>query len=305
MSKTTTYLLGMLITILVGTYFYITFCSECAASNSIDKEVPETVITTPTVPEATSYPFAFKTEGYDYNTNDNYNFNMSSSSILLPLSPKVTAGITSLKSYLAENTDKVINVTGFYKSDEANKSVFPNLGLARANAIKNNLAEHGISSLLINTTGELMDSMVPDDYVFLGPISYNLHEKAENVEDDLKALHDKIIANPLVLYFETGEAAINLTPEQRQKVADISRYLDKTEGAKAKVVGHTDSSGNRLNNIKLGQGRADFVMGYLIKNGIIADKIVASSDGPDSPVVSNKTPEGKSKNRRTVVTLNK
>ncbi len=303
MTKTTTNLLGILITILAGTYFYITHCSECGMS--VKKEPVKEMVVAPSEPEATSYPFAFSDGDYAYNENDNYNFNMSSSSILMPLSGKVSTGITSLKAFLAENTGKVINVTGYYKNDETNASAFPNLGLARANSVKNHMVENGISSSQINTMGKLMNDMIPKDNMFLGPITYGLGDKAVNAEDELQALYDKITADPLVLYFNTGEAAINLSAEQRQKVADISRYLDKVEGATAQVTGHADNEGRRVTNVRLGQGRADFATNYLEENGIPKTKIKASSKGSDAPVATNTTEVGRSKNRRTVVTLKK
>ncbi len=302
MTKTTTNVLLMLITILAGIYFYVNYCSSCG---SHDKEEPvKEAVTAPVTPEATSYPFAFSDGAYAYNENDNYNFNMSSSSILSPLSQKVTDGIVSLKTFLSENTGKVINVTGYYKSDETNNTAYPNLGLARANAVKNHLAENGISSTQINTMGKLMDEMIPKDNVYLGPIAYGLADQAADAEDELKALYEKIKADPLVLYFDTAEASINLTAEQRQKVADISRYLDKVADAKAVVTGHTDNTGKASSNLRLGQNRADFAKDYLMQNGISAAKINATSKGQNEPIETNATEEGKAKNRRTVVTLN-
>ncbi len=303
MTKTTTYLLGILITILAGIFLYLKLCSSCGAPMVAEEPVKETVV--PATPEATSYPFAFGNGDYLYNENDNYNFNVSSYAILMPLSQKVSDGIASLKTFLAENTGKVINVTGYYTESETNNSALPNLGLARANAVKNHLVKNGVSSTQVNTMGKLMEEMVPKGNIYLGPVAYSLVDQAVDVEDELNALYDKIVANPLVLYFETGEASINLTAEQRQKVADISRYLDKVPEAKAKVVGHTDNTGSRATNIKLGQGRADFAKAYLIQNGIADAKIVAASEGPDSPVETNATEEGRAKNRRTVVTLMK
>ncbi len=302
MTKTTTNLLGIIITILAGIYFYCTCCSKCGKTVEEEPVKEEAVI--PAKPAATSYPFAFNDGDYAVNENDNYNFNASTAAILTPLSTKVESGVASLKSFLGENASKVINVTGYYKSDETNDSAFPNLGLARANAVKNHLVANGISSTQINTFGSLKDEMVAKDNVYLGPVSYSLDTKAENADDELKALYEKIKANPLVLHFNTAQASINLNAEQRQKVADISRYLDKVDGATASVVGHTDNTGNRNTNIVLGQERADFGKAYLIRNGISGDKIQTSSKGPDSPVATNATEEGRAENRRTVITLN-
>jgi outer membrane protein OmpA-like peptidoglycan-associated protein len=306
MTKTTSYLLLMLITILAGTYFYMTCCSSCGipVKEEPTKEAEIAPVATE-VPEATSYPFAFSEGDYAYNENDNYNFNTSSSSFLTPISQKVTDGITSLKGYLAENAGKVINVTGYYKSDETNDTALPNLGLARANAVKNHMLENGIASNQINTMGKLMDGMIAQDGTYLGPIEYGLDDEAENAGDELQALYDRITADPLVLYFETNQSAINLSAEQRQKVADISRYLDKVPGATCSVTGHTDNVGPSAPNTRLGQGRADFAKSYLSQNGISASRINATSKGESQPVDSNTTEAGRSKNRRTVVTLNK
>lgn len=302
MTKTTTNLLGIIITILAGTYFFLTYCSDCGIKA---EKVPtkETVVSI--APEATSHPFAFSNGDYSYRSDDNFNFNVSSSSIIMPISQNVENGITGLHTFLGENTGKVINITGYYKNDETNGSAFPNLGVARANAVKNYLVSKGVPLAQINAVGELKDNMVPKDNMYLGPVSYGLDGKPADAEDELKELYEKIKANPLVLCFDTGQTSIDLTSEQRQQVADISRYLDKVEGATCKVIGHTDNLGLRSSNIKLGQERANFTKAYLIKNGMAESKILAISEGPDSPIESNATDEGRSKNRRTVIVLTK
>jgi len=300
MSKTTTNLLLMLITIVAGTYFYLTCCSDCATTT---KEPPtEQVIIEE--PEATSYPFLIDGDGFTYITNDNYNFNVSSDNILMPLSTELTKGITGVQNHLDLNENNVINVVGYYTGKEDNNTAFPNLGLARANTIKNDLASKGISTVQINTMGKLMDEMIPKDGTYWGAASFGIDEKSDTAESELKELYENINANPLILYFNTAEAAINLDSAQRQKVADISKYLDKVEGSTAKVVGHTDATGKASTNMKLGLDRANFAKSYLLKNGISEEKIITSSKGQTEPIESNTTDEGRDKNRRTVITLN-
>ncbi len=302
MSKSTTSLIGIILTILAGILLYMKLCSSCGLQAAAEEPVEEAVV--PVTPDPTSYPFAFSDGDYSCDVNDNYNFNVSSSSIIMPLAQTVTDCIDGLKTFLADNAGKVINITGYYTSDEENDSAYPNLGLARANAVKNHLVDNGIPSTHINTFGKLMDEMVPQGNMFLGPVTYGLTGESADAADELKALYEKIKADPLVLYFDTAEASINLSAEQRQKIADISRYLDKVEGAKANIVGHTDNTGNAAGNMKLGQDRADFAKNYLMGNGIAEAKINATSKGQTQPIESNATEEGKAKNRRTVVTLN-
>lgn len=302
MTKTTTNLLGIIITILAGTYFYITCCSSCGAI--VKEEAPKETVVAPVVPKATSYPFAYGDGDFTYNVNDNFNFNVSSHAYLEPLSQKVRDGIMpGLKNYLTENTNKVINITGYYKSDENNGSAFPNLGLARANAVKNYFVSQEIPSSQINTSGKLAREMVPDGNTLMGPVAFEITEMAINAEDEIKALYEKIETDPLILYFDTAEAAINPTAEQRQKFADIVRYLDKVGKAKCEIVGYTDNQGKRNTNRRLGQERADFAKAYLVKNGIAEDRLKTDSKGQRDPIATNDTEEGRAKNRRTVISI--
>ena len=304
MTRNLTYLLGMIITILAGIYFFNSCCNICGGQTVDDKDkTTKEEIVPLKEPDASSYPFSFNDGDYTYDVQDNFNFNLSSDDYLVPISDKVETGISSLKNYLTTNSNKIINITGFYKGDETNTSAYPNLGLARANKVKNYLVSKGIPSSQTNTFGRQMDEFLPLDSVLKGPVTYEITGKSENADDELKALYDDINANPLVLYFNTGEAAINLTPEQREKIAKIVRYLDQVEGSQCNVVGHTDGTGLRATNIILGQERADFAKAYLSKNGIPEAKINSSSQGPDNPIATNETNEGRSKNRRTVVTL--
>jgi len=302
MTKTTTSLIGMILAILAGIFLYMKLCSSCGAT--VAEEPVEEKAVVPVTPDPTSYPFAFSDGEFAYNVNDNFNFNMSSSKHLEPISQEVRDAIVpGLKNFLTENANKVINIIGFYKADENNDSAFPNLGLARANDVKNYLVSQEIPSSQINTSGKLLEEMVPKGNVYQGPIGYSISEVSASAEDEIKALLEKIKANPLVLYFDTAEASINPSAEQRQQFADIVRYLDKVEKAKVEVIGYTDSQGRRRTNMKLGQERADFAKAYLMQNGISEDRIKTDSKGPKDPIASNDTEEGRAKNRRTVISI--
>lgn len=303
MTKKLMYLLGIIITILVGTYFYYTCCSCCgntATDTPVDKNQEQ--VKTPVVPEATSYPFSLEGNGFSYATNDNFNFNTSGFAILDPLSKKVDTGVDAIKKHIEQDPNNAVTITGYYKDSETNNSAFPNLGIARANTVKNYMVVKGIPSSNLNIAGQLKEDMVAKDSIYLGPVAYTVGVNEDNSEQ-MSTLYQKIKDNPLVLHFKTGEAAINLTAEQRQKIADISIYLDKVDSALCTVIGHTDNIGDRNKNISLGLSRAEFAKQYLVNNGISATKVSASSKGPDVPIETNDTEEGRAKNRRTVVTL--
>lgn len=309
MSKKTSYLFGMLLTIIIGTLLYCYLCDDCHCLPSGEAETEETntIVAEPEVIPATRNAFTISDADGDFNIkiNDNFNFKTSNFSILEPISTGVTSEVSKLKDYLLANPLKDIDITGYYRSDETNNSAYPNLGLARANAVKNYLISQGVSSRQIDTHGQLNDDINPDDASTLfGPLKFGIVTFEEGATDEsLEAACEAIRKNPLVLYFKTGEAQINLTAEQRQKIADMSRCVDKL-GVKVQVVGHTDNTGDAENNVILGQQRADFAKSYLIRNGILFDNIEATSKGQAEPLADNATDEGKAKNRRTVITIN-
>ena len=73
--------------------------------------------------------------------------------------------------------------------------------------------------------------------------------------------------------------------------------------ARLMVEGHTDDSGPPAGNVQLSKARADAVKSALVGRGVDADRIETAGVGPDRPVASNDTPEGRAMNRRTEVAL--
>lgn len=308
MNKKLLYLIGIGITILIGTYFYWLLCckacEEEAANNQVTKEIKE--LTTPKQKPATYNAFVVNdVDGKKIiNTSDNFNFEASGLQFIKPVTAVLDTEISNLKEYLSVNADKTITIEGFYTSSETNASAFPNLGLARANAVKNYFVSKGISSAIVNTSGTLNDDLVADSLqVFHGPLAFTLLQKKDN-SDAINQLTQELKDNPLILNFKTGQANINLTNEQREYFAKIARYLDKVPEGKINVTGHTDSQGDADLNLKLGLDRANFAKNYLIKNATIpADKIAVFSKGEAEPIADNSTSEGQAKNRRTVISI--
>lgn len=70
------------------------------------------------------------------------------------------------------------------------------------------------------------------------------------------------------------------------------------------VEGYADSTGSDAYNLKLSRARAESVRDYLVRNlGIDPEIIGVRAFGERYPVASNRTKEGRQKNRRVVVTF--
>jgi outer membrane protein OmpA-like peptidoglycan-associated protein len=75
--------------------------------------------------------------------------------------------------------------------------------------------------------------------------------------------------------------------------------LKSNPALKVGIVGHTDMVGDAAMNIKLSMARAQSVINELVsKHGIAAARLVAFGAGPWAPLATNKTDEGRAKNRR-------
>jgi len=99
------------------------------------------------------------------------------------------------------------------------------------------------------------------------------------------------------IYFDTGKAEIK--PESEPALAEIVKLLKTDTKLKLYVVGHTDNVGAFDYNINLSKDRAAAVVKALVgKYGIASSRLTPFGDGPTAPVASNKSEEGRAKNRR-------
>src|SRR5262245_19502564 len=90
-------------------------------------------------------------------------------------------------------------------------------------------------------------------------------------------------------------------PEGKSKLDDLS---GKVKGVNLEVViaiGHADSIGSDAYNQKLSVRRAESVKAYLVSKGIEANRIYTEGKGEKQPVASNKTADGRAKNRRVEI----
>ncbi|WP_425468118.1 OmpA family protein [Paraburkholderia guartelaensis] len=110
-----------------------------------------------------------------------------------------------------------------------------------------------------------------------------------------QGLLDQTLANRTI-EFETGSAT--LTPQGRAILDQMAAVLVKMNTRTVAIIGHTDNSGNRTSNIALSQARADAVKGYLVGKGISPQQMTATGVGPDQPIASNDTSDGRARNRR-------
>ncbi len=93
-----------------------------------------------------------------------------------------------------------------------------------------------------------------------------------------------------------------LLPAAMIKLNEVADALIKgNPDANITVEGHTDSQGQRQYNMDLAKKRADAVRDQLVSRGVAADRIKSVGVGPDRPIASNNTAEGRANNRRVEI----
>ncbi|GFE58881.1 OmpA family protein [Geobacter sp. AOG1] len=101
----------------------------------------------------------------------------------------------------------------------------------------------------------------------------------------------------LGVLFDTNKAVVK--PKYHDEIKKAGDFLNKYDFVTGTIDGYTDNVGTYKFNQKLSQKRAEAVRDYLIKNfGIKPERLTAKGHSYDNPVASNKTAEGRAKNRR-------
>jgi outer membrane protein OmpA-like peptidoglycan-associated protein len=79
--------------------------------------------------------------------------------------------------------------------------------------------------------------------------------------------------------------------------------MKKYPELRVRVSGHTDSQGPYRHNVDLSKRRAKSVKRYMVESGIDDSRIETEGFGPDQPIDTNETADGRAKNRRIEFTI--
>jgi OOP family OmpA-OmpF porin len=112
-----------------------------------------------------------------------------------------------------------------------------------------------------------------------------------------EATASKEVSIELLVEFDSGKAIVK--PKYNNDIKKVADLMKEYPDATAVIEGYTDNVGKEAANVELSQRRADSIKAYLVKKfGIDISRIKAVGYGPNKPVASNATKEGRQKNRR-------
>ncbi len=85
------------------------------------------------------------------------------------------------------------------------------------------------------------------------------------------------------------------------RLAEVVIHCASSAGLRAVIGGHTDSTGDALDNLGLSQKRATVVRLMLVERGVPPGALKAIGFGAEQPIADNATEDGKARNRRTTI----
>ena len=113
------------------------------------------------------------------------------------------------------------------------------------------------------------------------------------------AVGARIILNNVFFDFDK----YTLRPESAVELDKWVTFLKANPTLKIEISGHTDNKGTAEYNYTLSDNRAKAVREYFMVNGINKDRMTWRGYGFDEPISTNKTDEGRQKNRRTEIKI--
>jgi len=162
-------------------------------------------------------------------------------------------------------------------------------------------------------------SHLNDEYDGIGSVDYNKIEDivkkyaTQPTEVDYNRIEDIVKRNTPKEVVSSGSAATSnwvllgvnfrfdsakLEPESMPILYNAAEILLAHPEIKAEIQGYTDNVGSEKANQRLSLERANTVKNFLVAKGVVASRLTTVGMGESNPIMSNKTVEGRSLNRR-------
>ncbi|MBN2078505.1 MAG: OmpA family protein [Spirochaetes bacterium] len=141
---------------------------------------------------------------------------------------------------------------------------------------------------------------------------YLFHSKKIDLKnlEGYKEINEDILLEPIMvgagivlknMFFKFRSA--DLMAESKYELNRIIALMRENPSMKLEISGHTDDIGSDRANQALSMRRAESVVRYLVKHGIVRDRLVAKGYGKTRPIATNKREEGRAENRRVEITV--
>lgn len=137
--------------------------------------------------------------------------------------------------------------------------------------------------------GDISEEEGEDVTIYLKPAGKTATYQGKEIKQG-----ESLVMNNIL--FDQGKA--DLRKESLPELDKVVEFLKANPGALIELSGHTSSEGTREVNRSLSFQRVNSCRTYITGKGISAERISIVGYGPDRPIASNDTEEGRNQNRR-------
>jgi len=225
-------------------------------------------------------------------------FTFESNSISPDLNLNNQDFLDQIANYLKANPSKHLTITGLYRNSEKGESsgIFENLGIARANTIRDFLVQRGIDVERISLDHSAIvgeDLKMPLRFDLFEPRPAGYDEAGELVKTQFR--FDNMTFSDA--NFEFNSAVFKPGNAFNTWADSVLIYFEGNLDKSLIIIGHTDNLGTIQYNQDLGLRRAQSAKAFFEKSGLAAT-ISTRTKGEKAPIASNSTETGRQKNRR-------
>lgn len=256
-------------------------------------------------------PFEVKDafNGFKLEVENNIVFQHASAGLLLELPDDMDKALTELANYLNKQTTRKLVLTGYNHPDEDSDIAIDNLGLARANYVRNLLLQRGANGRQIEIKGiederlyigasDLYQKFLPNAMGFqfaVLPLQAikKLDRKGKKIEAEFKDMQ-------VFRFKDFGEHKhkIIINDALKAYMNDLILYLSINEKAMVYCVGHSNHAKDKTASALKGTERAQYVRAFLMKHGLLGEQIKIATAGDTHPLGAETTRYGQQINRR-------
>jgi len=251
----------------------------------------------------------------DFSTSKVSSFSFLPNSAKASIGDALTPELQKIATYLTENPERALVLTGLYSTTESNDTDFENLGMARAQNIKSSLVAMDAPAGQISTQSAASNIDRSQDKTIYGNVDFLFTALSEagsggmNSSDAGGSSSGELSITDGMTILYTGDNlkgdALDAVISDRVKLfAEMAmNYITANDGAQLMVTAHTDNEGSESANQRISEAVAQQVRRYFRNNGFASKQVEWKGMGDTDPVASNMDEEGRAENRRIVLTV--
>ena len=159
---------------------------------------------------------------------------------------------------------------------------------------------------MVDTKVSAHDTRLTDQDTQLAGLDKSTREAMDRAEAAGKLAEGKLLYS-MVLSDDSVKFGLDKADLSTDDQAKLQAFVDKLKtdnhNVYVEIQGHTDATGPKSLNYRLGEERAEAVRLFLNRQGVALNRIGTVSYGPDAPAQPNNTRAGRAANRRVVLVV--